>query len=422
MKICVFNLGCKVNQYESDMLMQELSFSGFECVSTLQYADIYIINTCAVTNEAERKSRQAVQRCLSHNGEAKVIVCGCASQNNPSGFDAAGVHYIFGAKNKKAIIDYIKGLKSDGEDIGVPCEDFTADYDGFATPLQSTDRTRAYVKIQDGCNSFCTYCIIPYLRGRSRSRDEKEILVEIEALCQSTKEIVLTGINLMAYGKDSGTSLVSLLKKLKNVPIRLRLGSFYAEGLDEEMLQALFDIKGFCPHFHLSLQSGDNAVLKRMNRKYTAETYFKKIELIRRFDKNAAVTTDVIVGFPGETDEEFQNTLEFIDRAKFSDIHVFPFSMRKGTAAEKMKQLPKSVVTERKKILLAKKCELQKRYCNDNIGVVQSVLFEQEDEGGLKSGYSERYIKVYAASDAEEALILPKGLYKDGLKGETVEP
>lgn len=406
MKAVIFNLGCKVNQYESDALAQELCQRGYEVSSELEYADIYVINTCAVTAEAERKSRQAITRCLKHNPKAKVFVWGCAGEYHPEKFQKPQVAYIWGAKDKSRIINIID--KENNPLSDKPHEN-----------SHSSFRTRAYVKVQDGCDNFCSYCIIPYLRGRSRSRDIEEIYREIQSLSQRNAEIVLTGINLTLYGKDKGASFADLIRRIKDIDVRIRLGSFHAEGLTEELLDALFQLKQFCPHFHLSLQSGDNDVLRSMNRRYTAEEYMDKIKLIRSYDANAAITTDLIIGYPTETQKMFENTVEFVKKAKFADIHVFPYSAREGTAAAKLKLLPKDIVSGRVAVVLELKKDLQKNYLNANIGITQKVLFEEESKG-IKSGYSERYIRVYAKSDAQTAEVLPKEIYKDGLMGEVI--
>ncbi len=400
MRAVVFNLGCKVNQYESDKLAQGLRQKGFEVFSELTFADIYIINTCAVTAEAERKSRQAVKRCLSHNAEGRVFVCGCAGQHDAEAFEKKKVEYVCGA-DKSKLLDRIETLVDSGD----------------IAPTAFVDRTRALIKVQDGCDNFCSYCIIPYLRGRSCSRDIPEIVEEIKTLAENTKEIVITGINLALFGKDNGASLAALIEAIKDIDVRIRLGSFYVEGVTKELLTALFSLKQFCPHFHLSLQSGDDSVLKAMNRRYTTAEYLEKIDVIRSFDANAAITTDIIVGFPTETENQFNNTVEFVIKARFSDIHIFPFSAREGTAAAKLVQIEKSIVKSRVKKLALVKRDLQKSYLNDNIGVPQKVLFEEENEG-LSCGYSERYLRIYAKTDKDFAEIIPTEIYKDGLKGD----
>ncbi len=403
-KAVVFNLGCKVNQYESDILMQELSKLGIEVSSVLSKADFYIINTCAITAEAERKSRQTIKRCLSYNPDARVYIWGCAGELAPKRFNRPNVVCVYGAKNKYRILDII-------------IKDYNLDSaSAYTSTLNKTSRTRAYVKIQDGCNNFCSYCIIPYLRGQSRSRDNKDIIEEIKRLSYTHKEIVITGINLMLFGKDKGTSLAELIRSIEDIDVRIRLGSFYVEGIDRKLLDALFNLKQFSPHFHLSLQSGNDSVLKSMNRHYTTREYMQKVELIRTYDKNASITTDIIVGYPTESEECFENSMEFVKKVAFSDIHLFPFSARPNTKADKLESLPREVIRKRMKKMQEIKRHLQLRYLSDNIKVVQRVLFEEENNG-LRRGYSERYIRIYVDTDKDIADVIPYQIYKDGLKG-----
>lgn len=410
MKAVVFNLGCKVNQYESDKIAEELAKIGYEVSEELVFADVYVLNTCAVTAEAERKSRQAVARCRALNNDAKVFVCGCASQKAATLFEKDNVYYVAGATNKQSILNHLEDESFSSDVMDLPDK-----YDDEGI-LSSANRTRAYVKIQDGCNSFCSYCIIPYLRGRSRSRAIEDIVKEVSVLSEKTSEIVLTGINIMSYGSDIGTNLTELIKALREFDVRIRLGSFYAEGITEELLDALFSLKKFCPHFHLSLQSGDKRVLKDMNRHYTPEIYEEKINLIRRYDKNACIATDVIVGFPTETEESHENTVEFIKKVGFSDIHVFPFSSREGTRAAKLKQLSPKVIKRRRDEMLALKEELRNKYLKENVGVKQSVLIEEKIDD-YYCGYSQYYIRIYLKRGAESEIAecAPSVLYKDGL-------
>lgn len=408
MKIAIFNLGCKVNQYECNVIAEKLAYAGNDVTEELTEADIYILNTCAVTAEAEKKSRQAITRCVKLNPNAKIFVLGCASQISPDSFKKNRVIYIAGTANKFSVVEKIYNNDFTMTDLSV-AEKYE---DGC---LQFPHRTRAFVKIQDGCNNFCSYCIIPYLRGRSRSRSLENIINEINVLADKTNEIVLTGIDLMAYGKDNGSSLNELLLKLKDIDIRIRLGSIYAEKIDAKLLDTMFRIKKFCPHFHLSLQSGDNNVLKDMNRHYTAEEYRKKIDLIRTYDSNAAITTDIIIGYPTETDSAFENTLSFVKDTNFSDLHIFPFSSRQGTKAALLKPLPSETVNYRKKIITDEKSKLHKKFLSKNIGIEQEVLIE-EKKNGINVGYSRNYIKIYTTHDGEIVKIIPNEIYKDGLK------
>ena len=406
-KITVFNLGCKVNQYECDILAEKLKNKGYDVYEDLCFSDIYVLNTCAVTSEAERKSRQAVARCRALNPEAKILVCGCASQNSPESFKKDGVIYVSGTANKTELINHIENLEFDANIDVLPLK-YEEDI------LENPHRTRAFVKIQDGCNNFCSYCLIPFLRGRSRSANPENILKEIKHLSEKTKEIVLTGIDLMSYGKDIGTDLNSLVKSLSDIDVRIRLGSVYAEKITEELLDSLYSLKDFCSHFHLSLQSGDNDVLKSMNRHYTTDIYSDKIELIRKYDKNAGITTDVIVGFPTETEDRFINTCNFVKSVKFSDLHIFPFSSRSGTQAALMKKIDSSIIKERKKIMSNIKFDLKNEFLKNNIGINHKILFE-ENIDGYNTGYSGNYIKIYTKKEGEIINTTPNKLFKDGL-------
>lgn len=408
MKAVVFNLGCKVNYYESNVLKESLRQKGYDVYDELVFADIYVLNTCAVTAEAERKSRQAISRCRAFNPAAKIFVCGCASQNNPENFHKDNVIFVTGSAQKNSILDRLEDTEYSGEVKTLPtvCE---------SSFLPRADRTRAFVKIQDGCDSFCSYCIIPYLRGRSRSRNADEIVSEIERLSATSKEIVLTGINIMSYGADTGTGLTELIRRLKDIDCRIRIGSFYAEGISEELLDALFSLKKFCPHFHLSLQSGDDEVLKAMNRKYTSACYEQKVKLIRSYDPNACVATDVITGFPTERQENHIRSVEFIKRVGFSDIHVFPFSPRMGTKAAKLPSLPSEIVKQRRNELLDLKKSLHKVFLKNNVGIKHEVLIEAK-QGDYFVGYSRNYVKIYTDRNGEIINCVPTAQYKDGLK------
>ncbi len=410
LKAVVFNLGCKVNQYECDVLASELSARGYQTSEDLEYADLYVINTCAVTNEAERKSRQIISRIKALNSEAEIIITGCASQKNKNFYETKNLKYISGVAGKQKIFDEI--------DRGISLGDFT--YSNLyeePNALPQANRTRAYVKIQDGCNNFCSYCIIPYLRGRSRSRKIDACVEEIKRLSSNTMEVVITGVNLAQYGVDTGESLAELIRNLKEVKVRLRLGSFYVEGINDELLDALSELHDFCPHFHLSLQHGDDSVLKSMNRHYGVKEYQEKVALIRKYFPLAAITTDIIVGYPTETDEAFENMLSFVKDIKFSDIHIFPFSPREGTKAYTLKRIPAEIVKNRKNILKQIKDDLHEKYLNLLQLHPQNTIFETE-ENGISVGYSQYYLRIYARTQEKRAIIYPLTKFKDGLIGE----
>lgn len=385
MKISIITLGCKVNSYESDSLAFALKNLGHEVFSDLVFADIFIINTCAVTNEAERKSRQMVGKCKKLNPNAKIIITGCASQKNSEQFKTLdGVTLISGVKNKLAIIDEL-------DLCDTRIEPLDEKYDECYFPQPS--HTRAYVKIQDGCNNFCSYCIIPYLRGRSRSRDIIEIMNEVQTLSKHAKEIVLTGIDITDYKIDGQRALPTLLKNLESNTYRVRLGSIENTLIDKDFIHSLKGINNLCPHFHLSLQSGCDSVLKRMNRHYTTDEFLGRVKLLRKTIKNPAITTDIIVGFPGETEEEFQKTLAFVKRVGFAQIHVFPYSKREGTVASRMRdQIQNSEKARRVDILQKVGDELHKKYVMKSRHQKHQLLIEQVD-GGWAWGYTENYIR-----------------------------
>lgn len=422
-KVCVFTLGCKVNQYDSDAMLAVFEHAGFEICEGLEYADVYVINSCAVTAEAEKKSRQSVARILKINPNARIYVCGCASQNNFSQFAKNNVEYISGTDGKlgfarKIVNQYVNDeqfdkIVPDGFDISKEFED----NDGVVNL-----RTRHFIKVQDGCNNFCSYCLVPYVRGRSRSRAVDSVVRELETVKNVAKEVVVTGINLSAYGKDIDTSLANLMIALSKFDFSVRLGSLEVGVITKEFLDATAKIKRFCPHFHLSLQSGDDTVLKQMNRKYNCAQYFDAVQLIRKYYPLAAITTDIIVGFPTETEEQFENSMAFARKVGFSDIHVFPYSSRRGTVAGRMKTLDPDVVTDRQKRMTAVKKELVDNYLNKQIGMPVNVLFETQ-ENGVWCGHAPNYVKVYSKNGAHNdvRLIKPSHKYLDGVADDTVQ-
>ncbi|MCI5838587.1 MAG: tRNA (N(6)-L-threonylcarbamoyladenosine(37)-C(2))-methylthiotransferase MtaB [Christensenellaceae bacterium] len=383
MKAVVFTLGCKVNQCESATLIQGLKQKGYDVSDELGYADVFIINTCAVTAEAEKKSRQAIARVRKFNPSAKVIITGCASEKSPKDFiEKENVFLVTGAKSKDKILDML-------EDRGVFIEKNDEYYEEYLPA--GTLKTRSYIKVQDGCNNFCSYCIVPYLRGRSRSRSPESIKKEIEFL--KPTEAVITGINLSDY-KFNGMKLGDLLRELKDYDMRIRLGSLEVGVIDDNLLSATKELKDFAPHFHLSLQSGSDKVLKEMNRKYTRDEYAYKVDLIRKYYPESAVTTDIIVGFSTENEKDFEDTLELVDRVCFSDIHCFAYSRREGTKAYSLSPLDEKIKKERLDVLLARKTSLRKKFIDANLGSEREVVIE-ETEKGFQTGYTDNYIRVY---------------------------
>ena len=412
MKVSVFTLGCKTNLYESGQIVAQLQAVGHEAFHGLKQADVFVLNTCAVTGEAERKSRQAISRARHLNPNCKVVVVGCAAEKNAEQFSSIpNVTFVKGVANKTAIVNEI-------ERVGVDVEQLPSVYAEAVQAVQ--ERTRAFVKIQDGCNNFCSYCIVPYLRGRSRSRRVDEVVQEIKH-CASA-ETVLIGIDISQFGRDTGESLPQLFNALKGVDTRIRLGSLEARVITDELLESLTHIN-FCPHFHLSLQSGCDSVLARMNRKYTTAEYFEAVQKIRRVFPTAAITTDVIVGFCGETDEEFETTRQFIQKVGFADIHVFPYSPREGTVAYKWQDVDSQTKICRATALGAVKTELKNKFATDFCGTVQEILCERR-KNGFWEGYTKEYLRVYFTGNAKIGEIVNVKIlesFLDGAKGKVVE-
>ena len=413
MKAVVFTLGCKVNDVESGSIIRGLEESGYTVSREMEFADLYIVNTCAVTAEAERKSRQTVGKALKCNPKAKVLVCGCASEKSPTAFLEKGenIFAVTGAKNKKKVLEIALGDYQ--TPLGIVMDDGDGAYENL--PVPECLKTRNFVKIQDGCNRFCSYCVIPYLRGRSRSRSlesaSKEILESV------AEETVITGIDISAYKDEQGNDLADLLLAVKDANTRIRLGSMEVSLITERFLSALKQVRRFAPQFHLSLQSGSDTVLRSMNRRYTRAEYLEKCEMIYLAFPNASITTDIIVGYPTETEEAFQDTLRIVEEAGFLQIHAFPYSPREGTNAyKKYKELPFALKKERVERLIAKGQEEKEKYLRKFLGR-ELELVPENCFDGITEGYSENYIRVYVKGDIGKAptLVVAKQLYKDGV-------
>ena len=405
MKACVFTLGCKMNEVESSSLMRGLEERGYIVTDVPEYADLYLLNTCAVTAEAEKKSRQAVARLRKFNPLAPVIVFGCAAEHNAEAFSVReGVTFVSGAMRKDKILEIIDMQGRLRETEEAFCE----------LPAPKRNRTRAYLRIQDGCNRFCSYCIIPYLRGRTRSRSAESIVAEATAC--GAKEIVLTGIDISSY-QDGGRDLGDLLLLLKDVPARIRLGSLEAGIISEGFLEKMRAAGNIAPHFHLSLQSGSTEVLKKMNRRYTREEYLEKCALIYAAFPKGAITTDIIVGFPTETEADFLCSLSMIEAAGFARVHAFPFSAREGTVAAKMPDLPAQVKRERMGRMLEAAKRAEENYLNAFLGQEETALFETD------GGYTANYIRVYAEGAREGSMYRVRltERYHDGVRAEILE-
>ncbi len=389
MKAVVFTLGCKVNGCESASLLRGLQERGWEVSDVLVPADLYILNTCAVTAEAEKKSRQAIARIRAVSPAARILVCGCAAQRQPAQFAGRGVQLVTGTMHKGALFELL-----DEEGVRI-----APDENAFEElPAPRFLHTRAYVKVQDGCNNFCAYCIIPYLRGRSRSRALESAAAEI--LACPAEEVVLTGIDLSSY-RDGARGLADLLLAVKDADARIRLGSLETHAVTERLLEAAKQVKDFAPHFHLSLQSGSDAVLRAMNRKYTRREFAAAAALVREAFPQAAVTTDIIVGFPAEREEDFAETLAFAEEMRFSQIHCFAYSRRAGTAAAKLPDLAPQVKRERLGRLLALGARLREEYEASFLGKTLRLVPEEE-RGGFTEGYSENYIRLYVRGSVKK--------------------
>ncbi len=412
MKAVVFTLGCKVNECESESLIAGLKERGYDVSDKLEKADLYIINTCAITAEAEKKSRQTASRIKKLNPSAKVVFTGCAAENNYKAFaDKSAAYLITGVFNKNNILSAL-------EKSGVMIAEKSETYEELPAPLSL--KTRAFIKVQDGCNSFCTYCIIPHLRGRSRSRAPEKVRAEIEGL--KCSEAIITGINLSDY-RYGETDLAGLMEALKGVNARIRLGSLEVRVIDDRLLTALSELNNFAPHFHLSLQSGSNAVLKKMNRKYTREEFIEKVALIRRHFPLAGITTDIIAGFPTETEEDFKDTLSIIDEVRFSDIHPFSFSPRRGTPAYKMPDLSPEIKKERLNRLLIAKARVKADFAALMKGKYADFLPE-EVKDGYTEGYSENYLRLYVKGEIPIGKIVKVKVgesFKDGATAEIID-
>ena len=408
LKVALHNLGCKVNAYETEAMAQKLEDAGYEIVPFNEKADVYIINTCSVTNMADRKSRQMLHKAKKMNEDAVVVAAGCYVQTATEKLlEDLSVDILIGNNKKKDIVEELQKYFDDNKyNKNVIDINATNEYEELELATV-TEHTRAYIKIQDGCNQFCSYCIIPYARGRIRSREFDNIKQEVTELAQKGfKEIVLTGIHLSAYGNNENKliDVVEMIAGIEGVE-RIRLGSLEPNIVTEDFAKRLAKVDKICPHFHLSMQSGCDNTLKRMNRHYTSDEYFEKCELLRKYFDNPAFTTDVIVGFPGETQEDYEISREFVKKVRFSELHVFKYSKRDGTVAAKMEnQIPEPVKTERSEDLIKVGENLTMEYRRKFIGKKVSVLFEEIINVAGENywvGHTKEYIKVIMKSDKD---------------------
>ena len=420
-KAALYNLGCKVNAYETEAMQQLLEEAGYEIVPFGDPADVYVVNTCSVTNIADRKSRQMLHRARRNNPGAVIVAAGCYVQAEDTNVLEEGIADIVLGNNKK---EHLIPMLTQYMNTQMPAKDWEslngqADYETLSIS-RTSQHTRAFMKIQDGCNQFCSYCIIPYMRGRVRSRQPQEVFKEAERLAQSgCKEIVLTGIHLSSYGRDhgdfAGDGLLELLKKLHDIEgiARIRLGSLEPGIITEPFAQALSAMDKICPHFHLSLQSGCDTVLRRMNRKYTAAEFQEKCAILRRSFLRPSITTDVIVGFPGETEEEFLQTEQFLRQIRFYEMHIFKYSMRKGTKAAAMDgQISDAQKTRRSARLIGLGKQMSREFRESFVSETADVLLEEEfvyDGKRYETGYTKEYVKIAVASEKNRANTIVRG-------------
>lgn len=419
MKVAFNTLGCRVNQYETEAMTEKFIKEGYKLVPFEEYADVYVINTCTVTNMSDKKSRQMINRARRLNEDAVIAAVGCYSQVAPGEVaKIEGVDVVLGTKNKGDIVYWVNRAREGRQQIIEVNEVLRNNVFEDLKIDEYQDRTRAFLKIQDGCNRFCSYCLIPFARGAVCSKAPEKIINEVKELAaHGFKEIILSGIHIASYGADlSGESnLVSILEEIDKVEgiERVRIGSIDPQFFTEGVIEKISSLKKLCPHFHLSLQSGCDETLKRMNRRYTTSEYKKIVEELRKNIKDVSITTDIITGFPGETEEEFNMTYEFLKEIKLSKMHIFKYSPRKGTKASEMKsQLDGKVKDERSSKLIELDKKLEKEFMSKFIGRDMSVLYEQK-HNGLENGYegyTSNYIKVVATSDEniEEKIVKTK--------------
>ena len=427
-KAALHNLGCKVNAYETEAMQQLLEEAGYEIVSFHEKADVYVINTCSVTNMADRKSRQMLHRAKKMNPDAAVVAAGCYVQTKEEeAKQDLAIDILIGNNQKNELVHRLDEFFAEREEADSKNAEKESDtnhqnkveavVDINHEPqcfeemslTKTAEHTRAFVKVQDGCNQFCSYCIIPYARGRVRSRNIESVLKEIRGLAKmGYQEVALAGIHLSSYGVDCEESLLHLIQEIHKIDgiRRIRLGSLEPQIVTEEFARELSSLEKICPHFHLSLQSGCDATLKRMNRKYTAAQYEEGCRLLRKYFEHPAITTDVIVGFPGETEEEFETTKAFLEKIHFYEMHIFKYSKRQGTRAAVMEnQVPEEIKTKRSAELIALSERMSNEFRSYYLGREEEVLFEEPAEIDGKTmyvGYTKEYVKV--ATESEESL------------------
>lgn len=443
-KAALHNLGCKVNAYETEAMQQLLEEAGYEIVSFHEKADVYVINTCSVTNMADRKSRQMLHRAKKMSPDAAVVAAGCYVQTKEEeAKQDLAIDILIGNNQKNELVHRLDEFFAEREEANAENAQKESDtnhqnkveavVDINHEPqcfeemslTKTAEHTRAFVKVQDGCNQFCSYCIIPYARGRVRSRNIESVLKEIRGLAKmGYQEVALAGIHLSSYGVDCEESLLHLIQEIHKIDgiRRIRLGSLEPQIVTEEFARELSSLEKICPHFHLSLQSGCDATLKRMNRKYTAAQYEEGCRLLRKYFEHPAITTDVIVGFPGETEEEFETTKAFLEKIHFYEMHIFKYSKRQGTRAAVMEnQVPEEIKTKRSAELIALSERMSNEFRSYYLGREEEVLFEEPAEINGKTmyvGYTKEYVKVATESDESLENVMRRGRIDHALTDE----
>ena len=424
MKAALHNLGCKVNAYETEAMQQILEEAGYEIVPFSEYADVYVINTCSVTNMADRKSRQMLHRAKKQNPDAIVVGAGCYVQTKEAqALVDESIDIVIGNNKKHELVSLLQEYEASHRKTA-RVADINHEKQAYEelSLSRTAEHTRAFIKVQDGCNQFCTYCIIPFARGRVRSRELPDVLREIRTLAKSGyREVVLTGIHLSSYGVDNGETLLHLIEAVHELEgiERIRLGSLEPRIVTDAFAKRLSELPKICPHFHLSLQSGCDAVLSRMNRRYDTKEYEAGCALLRRYFKHPAITTDVIVGFPGETDEEFETTERYLERIHFYEMHIFQYSRREGTKAAAMPdQVPETVKKERSEKLLALGHKMSEEFRRYYLGRQVTALLEEEffhDGKRYYTGYTKEYVKVAVETEKDLSNTFVTGTLKTQL-------
>lgn len=424
MKAALHNLGCKVNAYETEAMQQILEEAGYEIVPFSEYADVYVINTCSVTNMADRKSRQMLHRAKKQNPDAIVVGAGCYVQTKEAqALVDESIDIVIGNNKKHELVPLLREYEASHRKMACVA-DINHEKQAYEelSLSRTAEHTRAFIKVQDGCNQFCTYCIIPFARGRVRSRELPDVLQEIRTLAKSGyREVVLTGIHLSSYGVDNGESLLHLIEAVHELEgiERIRLGSLEPRIVTDAFAKRLSELPKICPHFHLSLQSGCDTVLSRMNRRYDTAEYEAGCALLRRYFEHPAITTDVIVGFPGETDEEFETTERYLERIHFYEMHIFQYSRREGTKAAAMPdQVPETVKKERSEKLLALGHKMSEEFRRYYLGRQVTALLEEEffhDGKRYYTGYTKEYVKVAVETEKDLSNTFVTGTLKTQL-------